>query len=75
VISVKMESSFDLIQARLWLDEEPLKARQAKTDSAFLATLRGRPEQPLKPGTHVVVAYGGTTETASATAWTFDVEG
>jgi hypothetical protein len=65
----------DLLDVRMWLDGKPFEAERGAEDTPFTATLRGRPEQPLAPGEHEIVVFAATSETATATAWTFQVTG
>jgi hypothetical protein len=64
----------DLSDVRMWLDGEPFEARRGANDTPFTATLRGRPEQPLTAGEHEVVVFAATSETATASAWSFTVK-
>jgi hypothetical protein len=61
----------DLVDVRMWLDGKPFDARRGANDTPFTATLRGLPEQPLEAGEHEIVVFAATTETATATAWSF----
>ncbi|MBA2474542.1 MAG: hypothetical protein H0V40_01095 [Actinobacteria bacterium] len=63
----------ELDEIALWVDGERLPATPA-TDSPFTAKLAEQPAQALEPGRHEVVVFGGTIDTASASAWTFTVE-
>jgi hypothetical protein len=65
----------DPVDVRMWLDGKPFDARRGANDTPFTATLRGRPEQPLEAGEHEIVVFAATTETATATAWSFVVKG
>lgn len=63
----------ELNNVLMWLDGEPFAV--AEDDATpFAAQLRGTPEQPLEPGRHEVVVFADAGLTASALAWTFEVE-
>jgi hypothetical protein len=64
----------DLTDVRMWLDGKPFPAERGANDAPFTATLRGQPEQPLKPGRHAIVVFAATDGTATVTAWTFTVK-
>jgi hypothetical protein len=64
----------DLTDVRMWLDGKPFPTERGANDTPFTATLRGQVASPLAPGRHEVVVFASTSDTATATAWTFEVE-
>jgi hypothetical protein len=73
-IGANVGAGGDILQTGMWLDGEPLPfTRQG--NAPFAAQLVGNLDHDLKPGRHVVAAFGSTDISASATAWTFSVQG
>jgi hypothetical protein len=63
----------ELNDVLMWLDGEPLASAEPD-ETPFAAELRGRPDEPLDPGQHVVVVFADAGLTASALSWTFESE-
>jgi hypothetical protein len=63
----------ELNDVLMWLDAQPFDSAEPD-ETPFAAQLRGRPEEPLEPGRHVVVVFADAGLTASALSWTFNSE-
>ena len=73
-VGVNVGAAGDLNELLMWLDGDALGVDRGGA-TPFTATLNGRLPGPLQPGRHAVVAFAATTDTATATAWTFRVRG
>jgi hypothetical protein len=68
-VAVSLKSPTPLIETGLWVDGRELieKGGGKPTD----ATIYSAPDRRLRPGRHVVVAYGRTATAGTAVAWVF----
>lgn len=73
-VGVNVGAAGDLNELLMWLDGEALGVDRGGA-TPFTATLSGRVTGPLSAGRHAVVAFAATSDTATATAWTFRVRG
>jgi hypothetical protein len=58
-----------LVESGLWVDGMPLDVKGGGTPRR--ATIYGAPPKPLTAGRHVAIAYGRTSATGTAEAWSF----
>jgi hypothetical protein len=58
-----------LVESGLWVDGRALEVKGGGTPRR--ATIYGAPAKPLAGGRHVAVAYGRTSGTGTAKAWSF----
>lgn len=70
-VAAEMSGQARLVEEGLWVDGVELLEKGGGTPSRV--TAYGAPEQALKPGKHVAVAYARTATAATAVAWTFTV--
>jgi hypothetical protein len=63
----------DLDDLRMWIDGTAISFERGANDTPFTASMTARPARPLAPGRHEVVVFASTSETATASAWTFTV--
>ncbi|HVV59330.1 MAG TPA: hypothetical protein VHC45_13305 [Gaiellaceae bacterium] len=70
-VAAEMTGKTRLVEEGLWVDGVELLEKGGGTPTRV--TAYGAPEQALKPGTHVAVAYARTATAGTAVAWTFTV--
>ena len=72
-VAAEISAAKPLIESGMWVDgkELPVKGGGLTTTRG---TIYGAPGAPLEKGTHIAVAYGRTSEHATAVGWTFRVK-
>jgi hypothetical protein len=71
-VAAELVATSPLVESGLWVDgTELLEKGGGLTPNR--GTIYGAPSAPLTAGTHVAVAYGRTTDHATAVAWSFRV--
>ena len=69
-VAFQVTGRTDLADTALWVDGVEVLGKGGGL-TPKRGTVYGAPAHPLKPGTHVAVAYGRTNVHATAVAWTF----
>jgi hypothetical protein len=70
-VAAQITGKTRLVEEGLWVDGVELLEKGGGTPKRV--TVYGAPEQALKPGKHLAVAYGRTATAGTAVAWTFTV--
>ena len=70
-LAVEMTARQNLAESQIWLDGKALFVKGG--GSPTRGTIYAAPDAPLRPGTHVAVAYARTASSATAVAWSFRV--
>lgn len=71
-VAAELTGNTPLVESALWVDGQELLEKGGGQDPKR-GTIYGAPASPLRPGTHVAVAYARTATHGTAVAWTFRV--
>jgi hypothetical protein len=69
-VAFQVTGKTDIADTAMWVDGVEVPGKGGGL-TPKRGTIYGAPGKPLKPGTHVAVAYGRTAVHATAVAWTF----
>jgi hypothetical protein len=72
-VAAELSAKKPLVESGMWVDGKELLAKGGGL-TATRGTIYGAPGAPLAKGKHVAVAYGRTSEHATAVGWSFRVE-
>jgi hypothetical protein len=72
-VAAELSAKTPLVESGMWVDGKELLAKGGGL-TATRGTIYGAPGAPLAKGKHVAVAYGRTSEHATAVGWSFRVK-